>query len=83
MEVWDLTPQEAKPENNILSLLKKISKSERNEVVIISGRDRVVLEEWFGDLNISLVAEHGAWIKDKGDKSWQVIEPLRSGTLLL
>jgi trehalose 6-phosphate synthase/phosphatase len=35
------------------------------------------LEKWFGDLHIGLVAEHGAWIKEKG-KDWETIEPLRN-----
>ncbi|HDT15427.1 MAG TPA: trehalose-phosphatase, partial [Firmicutes bacterium] len=45
------------------------------EVVLMSGRKRETLENWFGKLNISLVAEHGIWIKEKGG-IWNMIEPL-------
>jgi len=41
--------------------------------VIISGRDRTILETWFGQLPVGLVAEHGAWIKEE---KWEMLEPL-------
>ena len=69
------TPEQAIPDNNLLNLLRSLSKQQYNEIVIISGRDKNTLQEWFGDLNISLVAEHGAWIRPK-NKSWHTIEPL-------
>jgi trehalose 6-phosphate synthase/phosphatase len=56
-------------------LLQTLAAEPKNEVVIISGRDREDLNHWFGGTNASLIAEHGAWIKDKGN-NWQVIEPL-------
>ncbi len=68
-------PQEAKPNDEILKLLKRLSTNPKNEVVLISGRDKETLESWFGHLNLSLVAEHGVWIKEKG---WETIEPLTS-----
>ncbi len=40
------------------------------KIVITSGRTKDVIERWFGGLSrISLVAEHGAWIKDHSE--WQ------------
>lgn len=66
-------PEEAKPGIKLISLLKKLARSPRNEVVIISGRDRDTLDRWFGHLNVGLVAEHGVWIRRKaGD--WRTIE---------
>ena len=69
------SPKEAEPDDDLLEILKKLSSDTRNNVVIISGRDRKTLDEWFGNLNIGLIAEHGVWIKHKGD-NWQTIEPL-------
>jgi trehalose 6-phosphate synthase/phosphatase len=68
---------EAMPGAELMSLLKEFARDPRNEVVVISGRDKDTLEKWFGGLNVGLVAEHGAWIKEKGGE-WETIEPLTS-----
>jgi trehalose 6-phosphate synthase/phosphatase len=70
-------PRSAIPGKAILKTLKLLSDDPRNEVVLISGRDRAVLQSWFEGLNISLVAEHGAWIK-KGMGDWCMLKPLSS-----
>ena len=70
-------PEKAKPDDELLRLLKALIDEPRNEVVIISGRDRRILEKWFNNLNVGLVAEHGVWIKEKG-RDWTTIEPLRN-----
>jgi len=69
-------PEKAGPDEEILSVLRKLSDEPENEVVIISGRDKGTLSKWLGELNASLIAEHGAWIKERG-KDWECIEPLR------
>jgi trehalose 6-phosphate synthase/phosphatase len=68
-------PNQASPDANLLSDLKKLAADCRNEIVIISGRDRYTLERWLGELDITLIAEHGAWIRRRGE-SWNLIEPL-------
>ena len=68
-------PERAKPGDEIMKLLEELTKSPKNEVVLISGRDRDTMEKWFGDLNMGLVAEHGVWTKEKG-KEWEMIETL-------
>jgi trehalose 6-phosphate synthase/phosphatase len=70
-------PAEAMPGANLLRLLEKFAKNPRNEVVLISGRDKDTLEGWFGGLDVGLVAEHGVWIKEKG-RGWETIETLTS-----
>jgi trehalose 6-phosphate synthase/phosphatase len=60
------TPQKAQPDKPLLSLLEKLAGDPKNEVVLISGRDRATLEEWFGSVNVGLVAEHGVWTRKKG-----------------
>ncbi len=69
------TPEKAKPDKQILQIIRNLAKDRKNEVVIISGRDRTFIEHWFGDENIGLVAEHGVWMKDKMGK-WETMEPL-------
>ena len=59
------TPEAAKPNAELLSLLTALAQDDANEVVIISGRNKESLGEFFKDTNIGLVAEHGAWIRDK------------------
>lgn len=62
-------PEEAFPDEEILEFLYRLISDNKNYVVIISGRDKATLEKWFGNLNIVLVAEHGAATKENG--IWQ------------
>jgi len=71
-------PEDARPDDRILHILNKLSETPENEVVLITGRDKETLDKWFGSINISLVAEHGAWIKKKSHTEWEIIEPLTS-----
>lgn len=68
-------PQVAKPDEKLLKILKHLSEGQENEIVLISGRDKNTLQSWFGMLDIGLVAEHGAWIKEKKE-DWRMIKPL-------
>jgi len=64
-------PEQAKPDLELLELIKKLSSNPQNTVVIVSGRDRHTLNSWLGDLNVHLVASHGLWIKHIG-KDWEI-----------
>jgi trehalose 6-phosphate synthase/phosphatase len=68
-------PQLAKPDRELMNLLAILGADPRNELVLLSGRDKATLEDWFGSLRIGLVAEHGAWIKEP-DKPWEMIKSL-------
>lgn len=70
-------PEKAIPDDELLNLLEQLSREPRNEIVIISGRDKRTLEKWLSHLNVGLVAEHGVWIKEKRG-GWNMIEPLRN-----
>jgi trehalose 6-phosphate synthase/phosphatase len=70
-------PQKAKPDRDLLEILKKLSIDKKNKVVIISGRDRKTLEEWVGSLNIDIIAEHGIWIREY-KKEWETFTRLRN-----
>lgn len=64
------TPDEAFPDNRLKNLLKELNQQAENDVVIVSGRDAVTLETWFGDIELAMVAEHGALYK-KQDEDWK------------
>ena len=59
-------PEDARPTEEILALLHKLSEDPANHVVINSGRDQSTLEKWLGNLSLSLAAEHGAFYKEGG-----------------
>ena len=65
-------PSEAKPDIELLNDLQKLINQTGTEVVIISGRDRHTLGEWFGNKGIELVAEHGVWVWKNGN--WKLNE---------
>jgi len=64
-------PEQAKPTGQTLAVIKKLANDSRNTVIIISGRQRDVLDEWLGHLPVQLIAEHGAF--EKYDGTWQTI----------
>lgn len=68
-------PHKAGPQQPVLDILKDLSSHRLNRVVLISGRDKNTLETWFGALPVSLVAEHGIWIKEWNDH-WRMTKPL-------
>lgn len=69
------SPKLAKPTEAAWKTLRRLSGDSRNEVVLVSGRDKTTLQSWFGTLDIGLVAEHGAWIR-KRNEEWRMLKPL-------
>ena len=74
------TPEQAVPGGSLLDLLRRLASDPRNDITIISGRQREFLQTHLGDLRLSLVAEHGAWMRRRGgiwrkrvfpDHSWK------------
>ena len=63
-------PSLAVPTNDVLQLLTELSNDDANEITVISGRDSAILEKWMGHLPLTLVAEHGAFIRYKNE-DWQ------------
>lgn len=69
------TADEATPDKELYSILAQLSADPNNHLVIISGRKHENLGDWFGDKNIYLIAEHGAWFKQQG-MEWHKINGL-------
>ena len=63
-------PELARPDRALLALLRRLGASERVEVAIVSGRDRDTLDAWLGVLPVTLVAEHGRWLRRDG-QGWE------------
>lgn len=69
---------DATPNDELFSLLNKLISDPKNNVVIISGRRHETLQNWFGDLDVSFIAEHGAWQKYRG-ADWTSLPLLTDG----
>ncbi|MDO7904843.1 bifunctional alpha,alpha-trehalose-phosphate synthase (UDP-forming)/trehalose-phosphatase [Paenibacillus sp. JX-17] len=63
------TPDQAKPDAELRSLLTDVTRDPNNTVVIITGRDRDTIENWLGDLNLYIIASHGLWFREP-DGDW-------------
>jgi trehalose 6-phosphate synthase/phosphatase len=70
-------PKLARPDSEVLELLAGLSAEVGTEVMIVSGRSRRDLEEWFGKSPVGLVAEHGVWLRPKGGE-WRMLKALTS-----
>ena len=80
-------PELATPDPTLLALLQRLTAHPANRVHLVSGRPRSYLESWFGELPMTLHAEHGFWSRlgpglpwvsasEHFSVSWK--EPLRS-----
>jgi trehalose 6-phosphate synthase/phosphatase len=70
-------PQDAFPDDEVLGIVKKLTSDEKNEVTIISGRDRGTLEKWFEGYDVNLIVEHGVWTRVRGGK-WEMLQQINA-----
>jgi trehalose 6-phosphate synthase/phosphatase len=64
------TPELARPDASLVTLLRNLSARPDTEVHVVSGRAREALEQWLGTLPIWLHAEHGFWSRAPGTREW-------------
>jgi trehalose 6-phosphate synthase/phosphatase len=69
-------PEQARPDGEVMSILKRLAEKEGNELIIISGRDKDSITNWFGKLPIGFIAEHGVWLRERGG-TWSEMEHVR------
>jgi len=69
------SPDLARPTRRLLDVLRSLASNPANEIVLITGRDRPTLENWFKGLRVGFAAEHGALIK-QGSAEWKLLKPL-------
>ena len=64
-----------KPGKKILNIIQQLIQDKKNQVVIVSGREKGILEKWFADINIGLIAGHGTWLRERIGQ-WKTVKPL-------
>ena len=64
-------PNQSIPDKGLMNILEDIASRDNVEMVVISGRMGNFLEEHLGHLGVTLVAEHGIWIKEEGSDEWE------------
>ena len=67
------TPDKARPDQNLRKLIENLAFQKGNRVVIVSGRKREDLENFFSGLPVDLAAAHGSWLKTLGE-DWEKTE---------
>lgn len=73
---FSANPQDAVSDQDLHDILNLLLKDPTNHIYIVTGRDRGIIEEWFPDHRINIVAEHGVWLRKSG--TWErVIQPER------
>ncbi|MHC1627005.1 MAG: bifunctional alpha,alpha-trehalose-phosphate synthase (UDP-forming)/trehalose-phosphatase [Methanoculleaceae archaeon] len=65
------TPELAWPDPDLYEMLEAFAGDPQTTLVLISGRPHQTLEEWFGAMDIGMVADHGAWIREAGGR-WEM-----------
>lgn len=70
-------PQSAKPDKELYELLDNLAVEKNLKLVLVSGRDRETFNRWFGNKKYTLIAEHGAWLKEVG-KGWLERKPVHT-----
>jgi trehalose 6-phosphate synthase/phosphatase len=68
-------PSLARPDAELIEMLTTLGSNPANLVAIVSGRPRRTLEAWFGQLPVSLIAEHGVWLRPK-DADWRMLRTM-------
>jgi len=63
-------PELARPDHALVDLLGWLAGIPGLHAAVVSGRDRSTLAQWLGALPISLVAEHGRWLR-VADGVWE------------
>lgn len=65
-------PSHATPDKEVIQILLSLAADQKNTIVIISGRDIEMLDKWLGNMDLIIVAEHGAIIKYPG-REWKAL----------
>lgn len=61
-------PSDAFPDKELIDLVGRLA--ERCQLVVISGRDKETLGKWFVGQQVDMIAEHGVWMKKKGNEDF-------------
>lgn len=67
-------PNSTEPGPRVRNILKMLSCLPDTEVIVVSGRRHVTLDNWIGDCGTGIIAEHGAVIRRTG-QVWHETQP--------
>lgn len=70
------SPGGASPDEALLDLLRALSARPGTSVHVVSGRSRESLEDFLGQLDLGLHAEHGLWSRPRRGDGWTARAPL-------
>ncbi|MBR9845774.1 MAG: bifunctional alpha,alpha-trehalose-phosphate synthase (UDP-forming)/trehalose-phosphatase, partial [Algicola sp.] len=70
-------PKDASPDDQLYELLDQLQSNSKNDVVLISGRDRETFTDWFADKDYKLITDHGVWLKSP-QNDWEALERLKN-----
>lgn len=78
-----LVQHRSQPESAVLSAvtmanLVELASDPNNHVLILSGRTRANMDDWFGETPCALAAEHGAFLKRGPGEDWENLCPPQS-----
>ncbi len=66
-------PTDAKPTPELFEILDTLQANPKNNLTLITGRDKELFGAWFGHKPYNLICEHGLWQK-AGDEDWRILE---------
>lgn len=69
-------PEDAKPDEKLLKLIKKLNDQKNTDVVLISGRDKETLGNWWKNVPVELIAEHGVWRRNP-KQDWEITQSVK------
>ncbi len=70
------SPRAATPDRELLELLRRLTQRPGTSVHIVSGRSRESLEDFLGELEVGLHAEHGLWSRPERRAPWHNHSPV-------
>lgn len=63
-------PASCAPDSELIALLKQYGEMPNVSLVLSSGRDRETMANWFADLPLTLVSEHGTYVRVSPKDEW-------------
>lgn len=67
---YERNPRKAKPDKELYEILDTLSSQRNTQVILVTGRDKDTFNQWFSSRNYTLIAEHGAWMKEP-ENDWK------------
>ncbi|MEG9328713.1 trehalose 6-phosphate synthase /trehalose 6-phosphatase [Salinimicrobium catena] len=68
-------PEDAEPSPELLHLVENLAKQKNTRVILISGRDKETIGDWWKNHSVELIAEHGVWVRNSSGE-WELTENL-------